>query len=112
MAKKKKKKENSKPHISAYFGCGIELFCLTDPEIKGNVCQKVKAWYSPGCQYSSESDYHFNWNSQYLAVIKSYFIKLFHYRLLWSVNKMLGKADPLISSVFTWGHKPKLLYYR
>ncbi|RMC00582.1 hypothetical protein DUI87_23198 [Hirundo rustica rustica] len=46
----------------------------TDPEIKGNVCQKVKACYGLGCQCSSESDYYFNWNSQYLAVINSYFI--------------------------------------
>lgn len=66
MNGKKKKKIPNPTLVLILVVCGIELFCLTDPEIKGNVCRKVKAWYGPACQYSSEPDYHFNWNSQYL----------------------------------------------
>lgn len=64
------KKTTSNPTLILVV-CGMELSCLTDSEIKGNGCQKVKVCYGLGCQYSSEPDYHFNWNSQYLVVINS-----------------------------------------
>lgn len=50
-----------KPHICAILViCGVELPCLTDPEIKGNGCQKAKACYGLGCLYSSEPECHLN----------------------------------------------------